>query len=344
MNLQNLVRKNIWNLKPYSSARNEFSGEASVYLDANENPYNGPYNRYPDPLQWELKEKISSIKGVAKEKILLGGAGSDEVIDIIIRTFCDPGIDNIVTLDPTYGMYRVAANTNDVEIREVLLDENYDFKAQDVLQKADEHTKVIFLCSPNNPTGNSLNREEITRSIEKFPGIVVVDEAYIDFSNQPSFLKELEKYPNLIVLQTFSKAWGSAGIRLGMAFASEEIIRIFNKVKYPYNVNQLTQEYALELLKQQEQIKDWVQILLAERIRLTKELETLPFVEKIYPSDANFLLAKMKDANATYQYLVNQGVIVRNRSSISLCQNCLRITVGTPEENKELIFSLKMLK
>jgi len=340
MNLQNFVRKNIWNLKPYSSARNEFSGEASVYLDANENPYNGPYNRYPDPLQWELKEKISSLKGVSKEKILLGGAGSDEVIDIIIRTFCDPGIDNIVTLDPTYGMYQVAANTNDVEIREALLDENYDFKAQDVLRKADEHTKAIFLCSPNNPSGNSLNREEMVYTIEKFPGIVVVDEAYIDFSTQPSFLKELENYPNLIVLQTFSKAWGSAGIRLGMAFASEEIIRIFNKVKYPYNVSKLTQNYALNLLNNYQEIKDNVAVILEERGRLEKVLPELSCVEKVYPTDSNFLLVKVTDANEIYQQLVNKGIVVRNRNKISLCMNCLRITVGTPEENKELITEL----
>ncbi len=344
MNLQQLVRKNVWNLKPYSSARDEFKGEASVFLDANENPYNSPYNRYPDPLQWKLKGKISSFKGIAKEKILLGGAGSDEAIDIIMRTFCEPGIDNMITLDPTYGMYKVAANTNNVEIREVLLDENYDFKARDVLQKADNNTKVIFLCSPNNPSGNSLNRTEMIETIEQFPGIVVVDEAYIDFSNQTSFLKNLDQYPNLIVLQTFSKAWGSAGVRLGMAFASEEIIKLFNKVKYPYNVNQLTQEYAFQLLEQQGQIREWIDILLKERGRLAKELETLPFVEKVYPSDANFLLVKMKDANATYQYLVNHGVIVRNRHSISLCRNCLRITVGTNEENQELIATLKMLK
>ena len=342
MNIQNLVRKNIRNLKPYSSARDEFKGEASVYLDANENPYNNQVNRYPDPLQWEVKEKISQIKGVAKEKIMLGN-GSDEPIDLLYRVFCEPGIDNVVALEPTYGMYQVSADINNVEYRKVLLDNNFDFNSGNLLQQADENTKAIFLCSPNNPTGNSLNREEMVKTIENFDGIVVVDEAYIDFSSRPSFLKDLEKYPNLIVLQTFSKAWAGAGIRLGMAFASEEIIRLFNKVKYPYNVNKLTQNYALDLLNNYQEIKDKVAIILEERTKLQQALSNLSCVEKVYPTDSNFLLVKMDDADGIYQKLVDKGIIVRNRNKISLCMNCLRITIGTKEENNELILSLKML-
>jgi histidinol-phosphate aminotransferase len=342
MNIQDLVRKNIRELKPYSSARNEYKGEASVFLDANENPYNTPYSRYPDPLQWMVKEKIAGIKGVTPQQMMLG-VGSDEPIDLIIRIFCEPAIDNIVAIEPTYGMYRVAANINNVPYRTVLLDENFDFQADNLLKTTDEHTKVIFLCSPNNPTGNSLSRQEIIRTIERFPGIVVLDEAYIDFSACPSMLKDLEKYPNLILLQTFSKAWGSASIRLGMAFASEEIITFFNKVKYPYNINRLTQEYALDLLDKQAQVKDWVSVLLKERESLAQALSEFPWVEKIYPTDANFLLVKMPDANAVYQYLVERGIIVRNRSSISLCLNCLRITVGTSVENRKLIDSLKKM-
>jgi len=343
MNLQNLVRKNIRNLKPYSSARDEFKGEASVYLDANENPYNNNVNRYPDPLQWEVKEKISQIKGVAKEKIMLGN-GSDEPIDLIFRVFCEPETDNVVAIDPTYGMYQVSADINNVEYRKVLLDSNFDFNSDHLLQQTDENTKAIFLCSPNNPTGNSLNRNEIVKTIENFEGIVVVDEAYIDFSSQTSFLKDLDKYPNLIVFQTFSKAWAGAGIRLGMAFASEEIIRLFNKVKYPYNVNKLTQNYALDLLSNDQDVKDKVAIILEERSKLQQALSNLPCVEKVYPSDSNFILVKVNDADKIYQELVNEGIIVRNRNKISLCMNCLRITVGSEEENSELIFSLKNLK
>ncbi len=340
MDLQKLVRKNIWNLKSYSSARDEFKGEASVYLDANENPYNNEVNRYPDPMQWEIKEKISQIKGVKKEKIMLGN-GSDEPIDLVFRIFCEPGIDNIVALDPTYGMYQVSADINNVEYRKVLLDNNFDFNSDSLLQNTDKNTKAIFLCSPNNPTGNSLNRDEMVKTIENFKGIVVVDEAYIDFSSQPSFLKDLDKYPNLIVLQTFSKAWAGAGIRLGMAFASEEIIRLFNKVKYPYNVNKLTQNYALNLLNNYHEIKEKVTTILEERTKLQQSLSTLSCVESVYPTDANFLLVKVNDADKMYHSLVDKGIIVRNRNKISLCMNCLRITVGTPEENEELISKLK---
>ncbi|MDR0232543.1 MAG: histidinol-phosphate transaminase [Dysgonamonadaceae bacterium] len=342
MDLQKLVRQNIWNLKPYSSARDEFKGEASVYLDANENPYNNDVNRYPDPLQWEVKEKISQIKGVAIKKIMLGN-GSDEPIDLVFRVFCEPGIDNVVAIDPTYGMYQVSADINNVEYRKVLLNSDFDFNSDNLLQKTDKNTKAIFLCSPNNPTGNSLNRNEIVKTIENFAGIVVVDEAYIDFSSQKSFLNELDKYPNLIVLQTFSKAWAGAGIRLGMAFASEEIIRLFNKVKYPYNVNKLTQNYALNLLNNYQEVRDKVATILEERAKLQQELSNLSCVEKAYPTDSNFLLIKVGDADNMYQQLVNKGIIVRNRNKISLCMNCLRITVGTPEENKELITELANL-
>lgn len=342
MNLQKLVRKNIWDLKAYSSARDEYHGDASVFLDANENPYNGPYNRYPDPLQWEIKEKISKIKDVAKENILLGN-GSDEAIDLIIRIFCEPRIDNIVTIDPTYGMYQVVANINDVEYKSLLLDENFDFKASELLALTNNHTKVIFLCSPNNPSGNSLDRSEILEVVKQFEGIVVIDEAYIDFSSQESYLKILGEYPNLVVLQTFSKAWASAGVRLGLAYANEDIIRIMNKVKYPYNINKLTQEYAIDILSRGDQIKDWIKILLQEREVVAKQLEKVSCVEKIYPSDSNYLLIKVKDANATYNYLVNEGVIVRNRHNISLCMNCLRITIGSREENEAFIHALQKI-
>ncbi len=339
MNLQNLVRKNIWEMKPYSSARDEFKGEASVYLDANENPYNAPYNRYPDPLQWKVKERISEIKGVPAENIFLG-VGSDEPIDLMIRAFCEPHIDNIVMPDPTYGMYHVAADTNAVDCRLIQLDENFDIHANEILVTCDEHTKLIFLCSPNNPTGNSLTRSEVTTIIENFPGIVIVDEAYIDFSAQKSFTEYLSKYPNLVILQTFSKAWGMAAIRLGMAFASKEIISILNKIKYPYNINIFTQNHAIKALEKSNEVNDWVKKLLNEREKLINNLSTLKCVEKIYSTDANFVLIKLPDANAAYNFLVEKGIIVRNRNNVALCLGCLRITVGTPEENNALIEAL----
>ena len=342
--LEQLVRPNIWKLAPYSSARDEYSGkEAHVFLDANENPYNGPYNRYPDPLQRELKSMLKKVKGVSEENIFLGN-GSDEAIDLAYRVFCNPGRDNVVAIAPTYGMYQVCADINDIEYRTVLLDANFDFKATDLLAACDEHTKIIWLCSPNNPTGNSLNREEILKVIEGFEGIVIVDEAYIDFSKQMSMRKELPNYPNLIILQTMSKAWGSAAIRLGMAFASKEIITIYNKVKYPYNVNQLTQEQALAMLKDPFEVDKWVKILMDERSRLMQAFQELPICEKVYKTDANFFLAKMTDANAIYNYLVDKGVIVRNRNKIQLCQNCLRITIGNRTENNELLSALRQYK
>ena len=339
--LEELTRKNIWSLAPYSSARNEYAGrEARVFLDANENPYNQPFNRYPDPLQLEVKTAIAKVKGVPAENIFLGN-GSDEAIDLPYRCFCEPGKDNVVAIEPTYGMYKVCADINDIEYRPVLLDEQYQITAEKLLAATDEHTKIIWLCTPNNPTGNCLNREEVVKVIELFEGLVIVDEAYSDFSSQKPLRTELAKYPNLIVLNTMSKAWGCAAIRLGMAFASEEIINILNKVKYPYNVNQLTQQQALEALKDPFEVDNWVKILLQERGRMMEAFAMLPICEKVYPTDANFFLAKMTDATKIYNYLVDRGIIVRNRSRVQLCQNCLRITIGSKGENSELIAALR---
>ena len=342
MNLQQLVRKNIWNLKAYSSARDEFKGEASVYLDANENPLNSPYNRYPDPLQWKLKEKVSEIKHVDIQKIFFGN-GSDEPIDIVIRIFCEPTVDNIVAIDPTYGMYKVCADINNVEYRSVLLKDNFILDADAVLKATDDKSKIIFLCSPNNPSGNLLNKEEVLKIVQGFSGIVVLDEAYIDFAPEASWVAELDKYPNLIILQTFSKAWGIAAVRLGMAFASPEIISLFNKVKYPYNINILTQNFVQSELDKIQLKEEWVKTLLAQRVYLVQELLKISFIEKIYPSDANFILVKVPDANDTYNKLVNQGIIIRNRNTVSLCNGCLRVTIGTKEENNKLISALKSI-
>ena len=342
MNLDKLLRNNIKALKPYSSARDEFSGEADVYLDANENPYNEPYNRYPDPLQWAVKAKIAELKKIAPEKIFLGN-GSDEPIDIIFRAFCEPGVDNIVTIDPTYGMYQVAADINNVEVRKVKLNEDFGFSAQKLLDTTNIYTKAIFVCSPNNPTANLLDKVEIVKLLTDFDGLVVVDEAYIDFSPESSLLPELDNYENLIILQTFSKAWGMAGIRLGMAFAQPEIIRVFNKVKYPYNINILTQQKALELLDNLQEKEEWVNTILDERAKMIRKLFKLPFVQVIYPSDANFILVKMNDARGIYEYLTEQKIIVRDRSKVTLCENSLRITIGSPEENKKLRKALKKL-
>jgi len=341
ISLEKLVRPNIWSLAPYSSARDEYSGkEAHVFLDANENPYNTPYNRYPDPLQREVKSALKKVKGVPEEMIFLGN-GSDEAIDLPYRIFCNPGRDNVVAIAPTYGMYKVCADINDVEYRPVLLDENFEFQAEKLLAACDANTKIIWLCSPNNPTGNSLNRDEILKVIEGFEGIVIVDEAYIDFAQQLSLRQELPTHPNLIILQTMSKAWGSAAIRLGMAFASKEIVNTYNKVKYPYNVNQLTQQQALEMLKDPFEIDKYVKILLAERTRLMQAFQELPICEQLYKTDANFFLARMTDANAIYNYLVDKGIIVRNRHKIQLCQNCLRVTIGNRTENNELLAALR---
>ncbi|MBO5601601.1 MAG: histidinol-phosphate transaminase [Prevotella sp.] len=339
--LEELTRPNIWNLAPYSSARNEYSGHvARVFLDANENPYNKPFNRYPDPLQKELKERISKVKGVHPDSIFLGN-GSDEAIDLPYRCFTRPGIDNVVAIEPTYGMYKVCADINDVEYRPVLLDENYQMSADKLLAACDRNTKLIWICSPNNPTGNHMNREEILKVLNTFDGLVIIDEAYSDFSAERSLRYELDKYPNLIVLQTFSKAWGCAAIRLGMAFASKEIVDIYNKVKYPYNVNLLTQQQAMEALKDPYEVDKWIKLLLQERRTLMENFRLLPICKKVYPTDANFFLAKMTDAQKIYDYLVEQGIIVRNRTRVTLCQDCLRITIGTKSENTELMAALR---
>jgi len=341
--LKDLVRPNIWKLSPYSSARDEYSGhDAHVFLDANENPYNQPYNRYPDPLQKDLKELVAKAKGVRTGQIFLGN-GSDEAIDLVYRCFTRPGLDNVVAIEPTYGMYRVCADINDVEYRTVNLDDQFQMSANKMLAACDMHTKVIWICSPNNPSGNLIRHDEIERLLSAFDGIVVIDEAYSDFSGKPAFRKQLDQYPHLIVLNTMSKAWGCAAIRLGMAFAQEEIIHIFNKVKYPYNINQLTQDRAMELLRNPYEVQEWVNILLQERTRLMDAFIQLPCCEKVYPTDANFFLARMTDAQAIYNYLLENGIIVRNRSRVKLCDNCLRITIGTKTENNQLLAALRKM-
>ncbi|NLB02884.1 MAG: histidinol-phosphate transaminase [Bacteroidales bacterium] len=340
--LEQLLRKNILQLRPYSCARNEFQGQASVYLDANENPYNAPYNRYPDPLQRELKDRIAAIKGLRPGQIFLGN-GSDESIDVLFRAFCEPRVDNVVAIEPTYGMYKVAADINDVTYREVLLDENFQMDAEKILAACDENTKLIFLCSPNNPTGNSLNREEVLKLLDQFEGLLVLDEAYIDFASEPSMMSRLDEYPSLVVLQTFSKAWGSAAIRLGMALASESIVQALNKIKYPYNISLPTQQQAMKMLDAAPEVQEWVESIRQERDRLSKALSELRLVKHIYPSDANFLLLRVSDANRLYAVLVEQGIIVRNRNNVSLCLGCLRITVGTAGENDILLQALKAM-
>ena len=338
--VQQLLRPNIASLKPYSSARDEFSGADAHFFDANENPFNAPYNRYPDPYQQELKKKIASLKGVNPENIFLGN-GSDEAIDLLFRAFCIPGKENVVSIDPTYGMYQVAADINDIEVKRVLLTPDFELDANALLDAVDENTKMIFICSPNNPTANCFVEQEMIKVIDSFDGIVVVDEAYIDFAPEKSLLKKLENHPNLVILQTFSKAWGVAAIRLGMAYASEEIITVLSKIKYPYNVNILTQEKALELLENEEQKQKWVETILKEKSRLKEAFEKNPLIKKIYPSDANFLLVKVDNPVEIYNFMVEQRLIIRDRSKVALCEGCLRITVGTAEENDRLIEALQ---
>lgn len=341
--LQELTRKNVWELAPYSCARNEYCGKnASVYLDANENPYNDPYNRYPDPLQLELKDKLSRIKSVPVENIFLGN-GSDEAIDLMYRCFTEPQVDNVVAIEPTYGMYKVCADINNVEYRAVKLDESFQLNAANILATIDSNTKLIWLCSPNNPTGNALNREEILKIVNGFDGIVIIDEAYSDFSSHHPFRTEIKKYPNVVVLNTMSKAWGCAALRLGMAFASKEIIGIMNKVKYPYNINLLTQQKALEILEDPYEVDKWARMILQERTRVMDAFKLLPITKKIYPTDANFFLVEVEDAQATYNYLVDNGIIVRNRNSVTMCGNCLRITIGSKSENAELLSALRTM-
>ena len=344
MKLQELVRPNIVRLTPYSCARNEFNGmNAHVFLDANENPYNANLNRYPDPLQEDLKKEIAKVKGVPAEHIFLGN-GSDEAIDLIYRIFCEPRVDNVVAIAPTYGMYEVCADINDVEYRPVLLDEDFQLDADKLLEACDTHTKVIWICSPNNPTGNLLERQQIEKVLTTFQGIVVIDEAYSDFAQERPFRYELANYPNIIVLNTFSKAWACAAIRLGMAFASNDIISLFNKVKYPYNVNLLTQEKAIEILHSPAKIQQWLSIITTERAHLLPAIGELPICQHVYPTDSNFFLVRVTDADDIYRYLVERGIIVRNRNRVALCGNCLRITVGTPQENCELLSALRQYK
>lgn len=346
-NLESIVRGNIKKLSPYSSARDEFSGKASVFLDANENSLGSPltkwYNRYPDPLQKNVKEKISFIKKVPVEQIFLGN-GSDEPIDILLRCFCEPQMDEVIIMPPTYGMYEVSANINNVKIRKVPLTPSFQIDLELLEESIQPNTKIIWICSPNNPTGNSMDRRSIEMILNNFDGLVVIDEAYINFSRQKSFVADLNEYPNLVVMQTLSKAWGLAGLRMGMAFASKEIIQYMNKVKPPYNISEPVQELALKALDEIGQVNDMIKAIVEMRTALEKELIEIETVEKIYPSDANFLLVKFKDAKAVYQYLLDREIVVRDRSNVQRCEDCLRITVGTEKENKVLIESLKSFK
>jgi histidinol-phosphate aminotransferase len=344
MDINSLQRENIKNLRPYSTARDEYKGQASVYLDANENSFGSPlpadYNRYPDPLQLDLKDAISKIKGVPFENTFLGN-GSDEAIDLLYRAFCEPAKDNVIILPPTYGMYEVSANINNVEVRKVNLLPNYQLDLNGIAEAIDSNTKIIFICSPNNPTGNSIIRTDIETILANFQGLVVIDEAYINFAKQRSFIKELTEYPNLVILQTFSKAWGLAALRLGMAFAARPTIDILNKVKPPYNINQATQDLALAALQNVSQVNEWIKLTVEEREKLSADLVELDIVNKVYPSDANFVLAEVTDASGIYHYLVNQGIIIRDRSKVTLCEGCLRISIGTPAENQTLLTALK---
>ena len=343
-NIDTLVRENIKKLKPYSSARSEYRGNADVFLDANENSYGSPldenFHRYPDPLQWKFKQQISKIKGVPPQNIFVGN-GSDEVIDIAFRIFCEPGKDNVIICLPTYGMYKVCANINAVDVKEVLLTSDFQLDVEGILEAIDENTKLLFICSPNNPTGNSFNRPDIEFLLKNFHGIVLIDEAYINFSRQKPFLQELTEYENLIVMHTLSKAWGLAGLRLGLGFASEVIIDLFNKVKPPYNVNESSQLLGIQALQNIKQVNANIKNTVEERIFLEQKLKEFDFVKTIYPSDANFILIKVTDADKLYQYLLMQRIIVRNRSREPLCENCIRITIGTQIENEKLLNGLK---
>ena len=346
-NLNNLIRDNIKTLKPYSSARHEFTGKASVFLDANENPYGSPlpdkFNRYPDPLQWQLKFQIAGIKGVPAENIFIGN-GSDEVIDLAFRIFCTPAKDNVIICPPTYGMYEVSGNINDVEIKKINLTNDFQLDVEGVMNAIDTNTKLIFICSPNNPTGNNMRHEDIEIILNNFSGIVIIDEAYINYSKQKTFIQELTEYPNLVVMQTLSKAWGLAALRLGLCYASMDIIDLFNKVKPPYNINDASQLLALEALQNADLVNEWITASVQQKEVVIKELSAFNFVEKIYPSDANFFLMKVKDASKLYDYLVENEIVVRNRSRDPGCENCLRITIGTPEENQQLLHLLKNYK
>lgn len=338
-----LLRPHIARIKPYSSARSEFSGQAAVMLDANENPYGAvieqPLNRYPDPLQRELKQRISEVKGIPTEYIFLGN-GSDEPIDLLMRAFCEPGRDKIIILPPTYGMYETAATINNVDIISIPLLPEFQPDTEKILERSGDDTKLLFLCSPNNPTGNLLDQDKVDALLKGFPGIVVMDEAYIDFTDQETMARQLESYPNLVVLQTLSKAWGLANIRLGMAFAGTAVVNVLNNIKAPYNINGITQMLALEALHREEKMRSYVKDIIRQREFLAEQLQQLPFVQHIFPSDANFLLVKVDDPNGLYQYLTECGIVVRNRSNQPLCEGCVRITVGTREENEALMKAL----
>ncbi len=342
MNIKNFVRKNILALKPYSSARDEFVGDAEIFLDANENPFPSPFNRYPDPLQRELKVALGKIKGINPSQLFLGN-GSDEPIDLLIRAFCEPNQDSILITPPTYGMYKVCADVNGVNVQEAPLTNSFQLDVETIKNAIDKTTKIIFLCSPNNPSGNLLKALDIKNIITNFNGLVVLDEAYIDFSSFAGFSTYLNQYPNLIILQTLSKAWGLAGLRLGMCFASKEIIDILNKIKYPYNINVSTQSLVLEKLKAEPEVKKNVKVILAERELLRQQLSTFDWVKTIFPSDANFVLVKVSDAKKIYTAMIAKGIILRDRSNVTLCENCLRISIGTPEENKKLVENMKTL-
>ncbi|MDF2158061.1 histidinol-phosphate transaminase [Algoriphagus sp. CAU 1675] len=344
--LNSLLRPHIGKLQPYTSARDEYTGKEGIFLDANENPFGSiteeNFNRYPDPYQSELKEEIAQIKKVRPSQIFLGN-GSDEAIDLLFRAFCNPGVDNVILLPPTYGMYEVSASINDVAVRKVALTSDFQLQHHKILETADKNSKILFICSPNNPSGNKVKREDILFLLKNFPGLVVVDEAYIDFSDEPSFTTELDKFPNLLVMQTFSKAWGLASLRLGMAFASEEIIRILNRIKPPYNISGLTQDTVLKAIRNKEKVDQMIRDILMEREYLTRELDKLDFIQKIHPSHANFLLVQLPNASEIYDALIEEKIIVRNRSKVILCEDCLRITVGTHAENQALIQALKKI-
>ncbi|MEX2350014.1 MAG: histidinol-phosphate transaminase [Flavobacteriaceae bacterium] len=343
-NLDGLVRENVKSLQPYASARDDFKDfdKPMTYLDANENPFENGINRYPDPQQRELKNILASQKKVSAENILIGN-GSDEVLDLLFRAFCEPNKDNVITLPPTYGMYSVLAGINAVTNKEILLTEDFQPNVNAILNKTDSNTKILFLCSPNNPTGNSFDRKKIEELLDNFPGLVAIDEAYIDFSDEPSFISSLNKYPNLVVTHTLSKAFGAAGIRVGICYASEQIVSVLNKIKPPYNSNALSQDKAIKVLKDKEEIKSQVAVIKKERVNLSEALLQFKFISKVYTSDANFLLIKVDDADMRYRQLVEKGFVVRNRSSQPLCENTLRITIGTPEENQKLIKALQQL-
>ncbi len=345
-NINNLVRENVKSMKPYSSARDEFEDFDTadmIFLDANENPFQNGVNRYPDPQQSSVKVVLAKQRNVNPNQILLGN-GSDEVLDLIFRAFCEPKIDNVITLPPTYGMYSVLANINAVENREVLLSNDFQPQVEKILEIVDENTKIIFLCSPNNPTANSFSTESVVKLLENFKGLVVIDEAYIDFSEKESWLAKIDEYPHLIITQTLSKAYGLAGIRLGICYGSPEVISVLNKIKPPYNVNELTQLRALERLNNPEKIKFEIASIIAQREELLKVLVDVKFVEKIYPTEANFILIKVDDANKRYDELIAKGIVIRNRTTQPLCENTLRLTIGTEDENKKLMEALEKLK